>query len=261
MTAKPVGENLFMDFALDYDRMINWPVRLEREAPFFQQVFEAAGAAKVLDAACGTGHHAIMFSSWGLDVCAIDVSNSMIEKARDAAAKAGSSIDFRVMGLEEAGPEFGETFDAVTCVGNSLPHIKSREGLHQAFVSLGQVLKPGGLLVLQLRNYQRVIARNERFMPLNTRFENGKEFLYLRTNELGQDLITFNIIVLVRDEGGNWSYRVESEQLKPWVAQDIETYLNITGFTITGMYGDFASNSFGALDSTDLVIVARKNSR
>lgn len=259
MTAKTPAENLFTDFAVDYDRMINWPARLAREAPFFQEVFKAGRAAKVLDVACGTGRHAIMFASWGLDVSAIDVSNSMIERARYAAVQSGCSVDFRVKGLEEAGVEYGETFDAITCIGNSLPHIKSQEGLHKALDSLGGALKPGGLLVLQLRNYQRVISRNEKFMPLNSRVENGKEYLYLRTNELGQDLITFNIIVLVKDEAYNWSYRVESEQLKPWVAGDIETCLRKTGFTITEMYGDFASGSYQALDSTDLVIVARKS--
>ena len=259
MCSKPKSENLFVDFAVDYDRMINWPTRLKRETPFFQKVFAQVNAAKVLDAACGTGRHAILFASWGLAVSGLDVSKDMIAKARQAAAETGLDIDFRVRGIEEADSEFMKEFDAVTCIGNSLPHLKSIEDLKRAFVSLRNVLKPGGLMLLQLRNYHRVIAREEKFMPLNTRVEDGKEFLYLRMTEMGNEFVTFNIIVLVKDEAGNWSYRVESEKLKPWQAPDIEASLNETGFSITGKYGDFGFSSFDPRDSTDLIIVARKS--
>lgn len=259
MSSKSKSENIFNEFAVDYDRMINWPARLKRETPFFQKVFAEGNAAKVLDAACGTGHHAILFASWGLKVSGLDVSKDMIAKARQAAAEAGREVDFQAGPFEEAGSEFGEEFDAVTCIGNSLPHVKSFEDLKRSFVSLHKVLKPRGQLILQLRNYHKVIAREEKFMPLNTRVENGKEFLYLRMTEMGNDLVTFNIIVLVKDEAGNWSYRVESEKLKPWLAPDIEAYLNETGFSITGVYGDFGFGSFDPRDSTDLIIVARKS--
>lgn len=259
MVSKPISENLFNEFAVDYDRMINWPARLKRETPFFQKVFSEVNAAKVLDAACGTGRHAILFASWGLKVFGLDVSKDMIAKARQTAAEAGIDVDFRTGGIEEADSEFSVEFDAVTCIGNSLPHVRSQKELKQAFVSLRNVLKPGGLILLQLRNYHRVIAREEKFMHLNTRVENGKEFLYLRMTEMGNELVTFNIIVLVKDEAGNWSYRVESEKLKPWFAQDIEASLNETGFSIIGVYGDFEFGSFDPRDSADLIIVARKS--
>jgi SAM-dependent methyltransferase len=258
MVSKPESENLFTDFAVDYERMINWPTRLQREAPFFRKVFADANAARVLDAACGTGHHAILFASWGLDVAAIDESEDMINKARQLAADDGRNVDFRTGGFNEAGI-FTQEFDVVTCIGNSLPHIKSEADLKQAFLSFHQVLRPGGFLVIQQRNYQRMIAREEKFMPLNTRIEDGKEFLYLRMTELGDDLVTFNIVVLMKDETGNWSYRVESEKLRPWDAHDIETNLTATGFSINGIYGDYGFNSFDFQDSTDVVIVARKS--
>lgn len=258
MGDKPVSENLFADFAVDYDRMIDWQARLKREAPFFQRVFAEGNAGKVLDAACGTGHHAILFASWGIKVSGIDDSGDMINKARKSAVEAGWDIDFRTGGFKDIGLEFTEEFDVVTCIGNSLPHIKLRESLTQAFSSFYNSLKPGGLLVIQMRNYQRVIAREEKFMPLNTRIDDGKEFLYLRITEPGTDFVTFNIVVFMKDEAGNWSYRVETEKLKPWIARDIEDSLNKTGFCIEGMYGDYGFAGFNSLDSTDLVIIARK---
>ncbi|PKM83034.1 MAG: hypothetical protein CVU89_02595 [Firmicutes bacterium HGW-Firmicutes-14] len=251
-------DNIFLDFAEDYDRMIDWEKRLKREEPFFRELFSGSGAASVLDAACGTGKHAIMFRSWGMQAAGADVSREMIRKARENARKEGLEIDFRISGLEELDSVFSARFDAVTCMGNSLPHIKNQEGLSRAFSAVCRVLEDGGIFALQMRNYRRTYDINERFMPLNTYQDEGREYLYLRMNDLGPELVNFNIITLVRDEGGKWSYRVESEELKPWMSEDIEMNLRRTGFTVSGIFGDLAFGPFNPAGSVDLVITARK---
>ena len=50
----------------DYDRMVSWQGRLAREEAFFQRLFDENGVHSVLDAACGTGMHAIAFARRGL---------------------------------------------------------------------------------------------------------------------------------------------------------------------------------------------------
>ncbi len=259
MSAGHIGnENLFSGFAADYERMINWNERLVREAPFFKKLFADAGAGKVLDTACGTGRHAIMFCLWGLTVAASDISPEMISVARENALAAGCQIEFQAVGLEELDKVFQPGFDAVTCMGNSLPHIRTRTGLVRAFSAISNLLKNSGLFALQIRNYRRVYARNEKFMPLNARAEGGREYLYLRMNELGEDFVTFNIIIITRDEAGKWSFRVESEKLAPWTDTDIEAALNEAGLAVCERYGNFAFGPYKPLESTDLVVIARK---
>ena len=62
--------NMYDDISSDYDRFVNWPGRLSVELPFLEQQINGAGgpAAKVLDAACGTGMHAIALAQRGLTV-------------------------------------------------------------------------------------------------------------------------------------------------------------------------------------------------
>ena len=48
---------MYDTFSTDYDRFVNWPSRLAAELPFIESQLEAAGARRVLDAACGTGQH------------------------------------------------------------------------------------------------------------------------------------------------------------------------------------------------------------
>jgi len=252
-------QNLFNSFVADYDRMIDWEQRLKREEPFFKKIFSDNSTTSVLDTACGTGRHAIMFSSWGLDVGASDISSRMISQARENAAAAGRQVDFRVARLAQVDKVFNRKYDVVTCIGNSLPHIKKNVDLLKVFKGASRVTSNRGIYVLQIRNYHRVYERNERFMPLNTRTMEGKEYLYLRTNELGKEFITFNIIVLNRDEKGKWSYRVESEQLKPRFTKDIEKALKSSGFSVDGIYGDIKFGAFEPSNSTDLIIIARKD--
>ncbi len=64
MTNVNNSENLFSGFVTDYDRMIDWEKRLAREAPFFKKIFAETKPGKLLDTACATGHHALMFYSW-----------------------------------------------------------------------------------------------------------------------------------------------------------------------------------------------------
>ncbi|QLL09392.1 class I SAM-dependent methyltransferase [Mycobacterium vicinigordonae] len=65
--------------------------------PVVQQLV-ALGAVKgeVLDPGTGPGHHAIYYASQGLSATGIDGSPTAIERARENAAKAGVSVDFRV---------------------------------------------------------------------------------------------------------------------------------------------------------------------
>jgi len=251
-------ENLFSEFATDYDRMINWKSRLAREEAFFRTLFETAGVFKVLDTACSTGRHAMMFRSWGLTVAASDISPQMVDRARANAMAEELDIDFRTAGLEDTDTVFENDFDAVTCLGNSLPHIKTNKGLQKAFTANYNVLRENGLFILQIRNYRRIYEQNERFMPLNSIRDGDREYLYLRMSDLGEELVTFNIIALTGDNNGLWTYRVESETLKPWMVEDIEVLLGKAGFAVAERYGDYAFNPFNSSESKDLIMVARK---
>jgi 2-polyprenyl-3-methyl-5-hydroxy-6-metoxy-1,4-benzoquinol methylase len=74
----------------DYDRMVQWQGRLEREELFFKRVFDDAGVVRVLDAACGTGMHAISFARRGLQSAGADLSPAMIARARETRARPAS---------------------------------------------------------------------------------------------------------------------------------------------------------------------------
>ena len=58
---------LYDEFSESYDVMVSWEERLEREEPFFRDLFSRAGAHRVLDVGTATGWHAAHFAQMGLE--------------------------------------------------------------------------------------------------------------------------------------------------------------------------------------------------
>ena len=251
---------LYDALAVDYDRFVNWQARLAHEMPFFEGLFEARGVNWVLDAACGTGQHAIALARRGYEVMGADLSGAMIEHARENAAAAGVDVEFVVAGLG-ALHGLGRTFDAVLCLGNSLPHLLTAEAVDGALADFAAVLRPGGLLVIQNRNLDRVWARRQRFMGPQSVREGGQEWIFVRFydfHEAGatsEKRVTFNMVRL-RRAGEGWAQDVESTELRPIFARELARGLAGAGFGQVDLYGGYDGTAFDTGTSGDLLAVA-----
>src|SRR5512136_1337015 len=107
---------MYDTFSSDYDRFVNWSNRLAAEMPFIESQLKATGARHVLDAACGTGQHAIALSQHGYTVAGADLSGRMIDRAEANAAQAGVSAQFIAAGFGGLARAFGgKPFDALLC--------------------------------------------------------------------------------------------------------------------------------------------------
>jgi len=248
---------LYDALAADYDRFVNWEGRLAHELPFFQRLFEERRVERVLDSACGTGHHAIALAQQGYQVVGADLSAAMVELARQNAATAGADVAFRVTGIGELA-SLGETFDAVLCLGNSLPHILTAQAVAEALADFAAVLNPGGLLVVQNRNFDLVWTEKKRFMPPQTHRDGDREWLFLRFYDFHEAGITFNMIWLRRTDRG-WEQDVESTELRPIFRDKFAIALEAAGFEHSLFYGSYDGSPFDPSWSGDLIVVATRS--
>src|SRR4030066_2520507 len=93
-------EHLMYDsLSSDYDRFVNWQNRLAIELPFIIEQLQSINARAVLDAATGTGMHAIALAQLGYQSTGADNSIGMIEKARQNAASAEVHVKFEIAGF------------------------------------------------------------------------------------------------------------------------------------------------------------------
>ena len=250
---------MYDDFSAEYDRFIDWPSRLAAELPFVDRQLQSAGVHRLLDAACGTGMHAIALAQWGYAPVGADLSPGMIERSRANAAAAGVDVQFQVAGLGELEAQVGSGFEAVLCLGNSLPHLLTADALALALSDFGACLRPGGLLLLQNRNFDAVLARGERWMEPQARSEGAAEWVFVRFYDFEDDgPLTFNLVTLRRRGAEPWTQQVSSARLRPLLQAELVAALGAAGFVEVACYGNLQGAPFDPLRSSDLVVTARR---
>jgi SAM-dependent methyltransferase len=121
----------------------------DRAVPEMLRLMGVAPGATVLDADCGPGVHSIRVAKEGYRVCAIDLSNAMLNHARQRVAREqlAGQVDFRQMDLTKLDFPDG-SFRYVFSWGVVI-HIPEAE---KALDELARVVEPGGKLALYLTN-------------------------------------------------------------------------------------------------------------
>ncbi|MCX5677072.1 MAG: class I SAM-dependent methyltransferase [Planctomycetota bacterium] len=253
----PDDQSPFDAFQPYYDLLVNWENRLALEGPFFQKVFHSVSARRVLDCACGTGHHVRMFARWGVDAVGTDLSPSMIEQALADARAEGSHIRFEVADFRELPAKFPEPFQAVVCTGNSLPLAGSPDGLRQAIKSMYDVLAPGGVIVLHLLNYAMVPEGRNVYEGPRVRQVEDREILFLKVFRKVRRQCDLDIVVLEK-QAGEWK-RVETHA-RAWALEqpELEAMVSGAGFVRLQFYGGYEPKPFDPAASRDMILVARK---
>jgi glycine/sarcosine N-methyltransferase len=251
---------MYDSLSSDYDRFVDWQSRLAIELPFIIEKLNENSTRVILDAASGTGMHAIALSRLGYQACGADISRGMVERARMNANSAGVQTHFDIAGFGGLAQKFGSgSFDAVLCLGNSLPHLLSRPDLDQALVDFVACLKPGGLLLIQNRNFDAVIANHERWMEPQSHSEGQVEWIFQRFYDFEPDgLLTFNLVTLKRTMQSKWTQEVVTSRMRPILKVELLFSLSAAGFVSLIPYGNMAGAPFNPETSSNLIVVARK---
>jgi SAM-dependent methyltransferase len=243
----------------DYDRFVNWEDRLAHELPFLVERLQSVGARRILDAACGTGRHAVALAQRGFELVGADVSLPMIERARDNVADAGVEIPFYQAGFGQLAALDLDPFDAVLCLGNSLPHVLTVPDLQRTLSDFAAVLRRGGLLLIQNRNFDAVLAGRDRWMGPEGVREAGREWLFVRFYDFNLDgTITFNMLRLRRQGDADWDQQPESTLLYPWSEPELAVLLQRAGFANLRLSGDMSGGPFEPESSGNLIIAATR---
>jgi glycine/sarcosine N-methyltransferase len=250
---------MYDDFSSGYDRFVDWPGRLAAELPFIEHQLQAVGAHRVLDAACGTGMHTLALARRGYAALGADLSPGMIARARANAAAAEVDVPFEVAGFGELNARVGTGFDALLCLGNSLPHLLTPSDLAAALADFAACLRPGGLLLIQNRNFDAVLARGERWMDPQAHWEGEAEWLFLRFYDLNPDsTLAFNLVTLRREGSDAWRQQVSTTRLWPLRREEMIAALSPAGFGEVTCWGDTQGASFDPARSPNLVVTAQR---
>jgi glycine/sarcosine N-methyltransferase len=137
----------------------DWNSAIERQARILNPFLVAhvqGPPLKVLDCACGIGTQALGLAALGHQVVASDLSRAAVGRAKREAESRGLNISFHVADMTTLTEIADCDFDVVAALDNALPHLTSGE-LVRAMRAAHSKLKPGGLFIASIRDYDTLI--------------------------------------------------------------------------------------------------------
>jgi glycine/sarcosine N-methyltransferase len=156
--AKECYDELSDDYHLIFE---NWEASMARQAetlgPILQRECGSAATIRVLDCACGIGTQALGLAKRGFAVTASDISPRAVARARAEALQRGLDIHLFVADILDLSSVSESDFDAVICMDNAIPHLESSEEVVRALRQIRTKLRPKGLLMASIRDYDRLI--------------------------------------------------------------------------------------------------------
>ncbi len=221
-------EEYVFSFVEKWDELIDWDQRAAAEGDFFIDVLASRGVKTVLDVATGTGFHSVMLKQSGFDVTSADGSALMLRKASQNGLRRGQSLttvqaDWRWLANHIAG-----RFDAIVCLGNSFTHLFADQDRRQALAHFYALLNPGGVLILDQRNYDALLDKTA--LP-------SRKFYYCGKDVCARPIHVDDTIARFRYEFSDGAaFHLEMFPLRRAYVQRL---ICESGFEAIATYGDF----------------------
>lgn len=246
-------EELFENYALKYENEI-FTRGTTGECDFIEKEINFNKNLKILDIGCGTGRHSRELAKRGYNVTGIDLSLSLLNRARELAAEEGLHIDFR--NLDARILDFADEFDLVIMLcegGFSL--METDEMNYSILQNAANALKVNGKFIFTTLNG---------LFPL---FHSVKDFLDAHTEEGNSrnedqsfDLMTFreHSKTLVEDDLGNKKTLECNERY--YVPSEITWLLKSLNFKTINIYGAklgaFSRNHNLTTEDFEMLVIA-----
>ena len=164
-----ITQTFYNSLASQYDKLFfDWQATTKEQALILDRLFADSGfdrTARVLDCACGIGTQAIGLAALGYAVTASDISDGDLAEARARAEKNGVSIRFEHADFCALSDTFTEQFDIVIAMDNALPHMLTGEALEKAVRSMVGQIRPGGIFVASIRDYDSLLTEKPPYSP------------------------------------------------------------------------------------------------
>lgn len=212
----------------------DWREAVVRQGQLLDALLRAEGVAppaRVLDCSCGIGTQAIGLALRGYSVHATDLSPAAVARAAAEARTFGVALttgvaDFRALATEVPGE-----YDVVLSCDNAVPHLLTDADLLTAARSMRAKLRPGGLLLVSIRDYDALVA--ERPRALTPRVFDGADgrrivFQVWDWDAEGRTYLVNHFIV--REAGGRWETLYTATRYRALRRDELAAALREAGF-------------------------------
>ncbi|XP_022081501.1 glycine N-methyltransferase-like [Acanthaster planci] len=198
---------------------------------FLVDLLKSRQSSHILDVACGTGIDSMMLLEEGFQVMSCDASDKMVLHAFRERWERRKEDCFDKWEIEVANwltlphdiSKEGDGFDAIICLGNSFAHLPDFEGTQEnqlvALRNFATMLKPGGILIIDHRNYDAILDTGR--APIKNIYYKGNCIKDIQTSVLyvngRPSMVTLDYFITVNE-------LAKSEKVRKKLALDEPVY-------------------------------------
>ncbi|WP_086477696.1 class I SAM-dependent methyltransferase [Arenibacter amylolyticus] len=207
--------------------------------------------SSILDIGCGTGTLSLALGEHYQQVLGIDLDPEMIRAALNRKEKASKSIQFRQINMLTLDQLINDgPFDGVVCFGNTLVHLSSMDEISLFLQQVKSNLTPGGRLLLQIVNYDKILGKNIQQLPTI----DNDEIIFERSYGYreSENRIDFHTRLTIKRTQEIIKNRIE---LLPLLKSELTTLLNEAGLAHHNYYGNFNGDPH-SIDSPATIVEA-----
>ncbi len=216
---------------------VNWEGRRKGENGFLELILKNYGCRKILDVAIGDGVDTVHLLQSGFEVESNEVDEAFRQKAIQNAARTGLNINPTNLDWRDLSRGYDESaFDAIICMGNSFTCLFGTENQLKALRQFHRILKTGGVLIIDERNYQKIL--NNPKAALKGEFHSTGEYLYTGTNKVTVNFIDITnesiIIEYIHKSAGKKAWY----KVYPFKRNELATLIKRAGFSMIKKFSD-----------------------
>jgi SAM-dependent methyltransferase len=132
--------------------------------------------------------------------------------------------------LSMAGPEAAGPFDVVVCMGDTLPHLPSKDAVERLLAAVARRLAPEGRVVLGFRDQSHELTGAERILPVRM---DDADRVMLTVLEYLPEQIAVHDVVLMR-QGERWTMAKSWYPKLRLAADDVKAVLPPLALAVVG---------------------------
>lgn len=185
----------------------------------------------LLDVSIGTGGMTLPLQELGIEVFGSDLSEAMLVRCREKAARKGRPVECRQADFRDLSCWAGRQFDCVASTGNSLGYVENKEVL-LALERMDALVRPGGYLCLDSRNWEKIQREKQRFYLYNPFFHGEDRVNLVQAWDHNPDgSVTFNLLYTFERDNRIFQKEIFKEHYHPFPKSLVENKLLSLGYT------------------------------
>jgi len=254
------GNEYYQD-AWIYDHDFRW---YKRDAAFYRRIVGGLGGP-VLEIGCGTGRLLVPWLRDGLEVTGVDLSENMLERARERIARLGASARSRARLVQKdmRRLSFRGEFNVAVCAFNTMMHLYTHEDIASFLRGVHRALKPDGTFLFDVLNPDfRWLLRDPARRWSRIRFKHPyyNTWYHYTTNHYydAQEQIAYIYVYhepVRENDGPSYVLRFGHRIFFP---QELIYLLETHGFEVENLFGGFDGSDLDLYSSSCVFVCRRK---